>query len=536
MPVRKSSNTNPFLDDEEEDDGMLKSSRQPAPLPFARPSAASGMRSRPATTYFDFDGNSRREGVRDSIREEDMERHRPKVLRRTNSNDSIFASFQPSKDQRLPTYGSRETISTPPPPSYDASTSRRPAPPKPSSSSKPSNLLVPPSRPRHLRANSDSSIMEPSNFRRPAPPNPASEYARRESDRERRSSEDKYHRSGKEHRSSRDDRHRRRVDGDDSEDEYRRSRKDSRDHTSSSRHHHSSSESKRKDKKTTTRRKGPPLDTIDRLDVTGFFGPGSFHHDGPFDACTPHRNKNTRKAPVAAFPLNGANNSLAVNINRDRYATESSILMQGENPAYRDFSAGGAPGSSRTAGISKSSAVVVDPTARSVQIHGDTTMGLGSSTFLEGTPASKTAVETAAQQASANILRKKSLVNRLRGQSNSAAPPRPLRLNTEQPTSPTTGAPRKGSYDSAMTRDSKANVSITVSSPDVVSWNGKYGTAPLSPQEESPHSPQPRSSSASSSADQRPFDRAAPPPPKQTGGSGLLRRVKSLKSSTRRST
>ncbi|KAK7676257.1 hypothetical protein QCA50_020798 [Cerrena zonata] len=65
--------------------------------------------------------------------------------------------------------------------------------------------------------------------------------------------------------------------------------------------------------------KAKNLDTIDKLDVTAFFG-GGFHHDGPFDACTPHRNKNQKQAPVMAFPADGPNNSikgLAPNVNDD---------------------------------------------------------------------------------------------------------------------------------------------------------------------------------------------------------------------------
>lgn len=40
-------------------------------------------------------------------------------------------------------------------------------------------------------------------------------------------------------------------------------------------------------------------DVIDRLDFTGV-GP-MFHHDGPFDACAPSRNKHTAKAPMMAW-------------------------------------------------------------------------------------------------------------------------------------------------------------------------------------------------------------------------------------------
>ena len=50
-----------------------------------------------------------------------------------------------------------------------------------------------------------------------------------------------------------------------------------------------------KKKPSPSRKKGSPLDSIDKLDITGMYGQGSFHHDGPFDACRPHRNKRTSR-------------------------------------------------------------------------------------------------------------------------------------------------------------------------------------------------------------------------------------------------
>ncbi|KAK7059026.1 hypothetical protein VNI00_001650 [Paramarasmius palmivorus] len=41
-------------------------------------------------------------------------------------------------------------------------------------------------------------------------------------------------------------------------------------------------------------------DVIDRLDYSGVGGP-MFHHDGPFDACAPSRNRHRNKAPMAAW-------------------------------------------------------------------------------------------------------------------------------------------------------------------------------------------------------------------------------------------
>lgn len=68
-----------------------------------------------------------------------------------------------------------------------------------------------------------------------------------------------------------------------------------------------------------------------------------------------------------------------------------------------------------------------NPTARVEQVHGDESMGLGTSTFLEGAPASRTAIqrrESETDQAggvfggAGGLGRKRSLVQKIRGMSN----------------------------------------------------------------------------------------------------------------------
>ena len=91
-----------------------------------------------------------------------------------------------------------------------------------------------------------------------------------------------------------------------------------------------------KKKPSPSRKKGSPLDSIDKLDITGMYGQGSFHHDGPFDACRPHRNKRTSRAPVAAFPVNGPNNTLdGVDYRRGNQNTENRIMGRADNEALR---------------------------------------------------------------------------------------------------------------------------------------------------------------------------------------------------------
>jgi len=49
-------------------------------------------------------------------------------------------------------------------------------------------------------------------------------------------------------------------------------------------------------------------DIIDHLDISGV-GAAMFHHDGPFDACAPSRNRHRMKAPMLAWSPDGADPS-----------------------------------------------------------------------------------------------------------------------------------------------------------------------------------------------------------------------------------
>jgi hypothetical protein len=116
-----------------------------------------------------------------------------------------------------------------------------------------------------------------------------------------------------------------------------------------------------------------------------------FHHDGPFDACNPHRNKSSRRlAPVQAFPADSENNSMTgfgpVNLKADH----SHIFGDRDAEAFGDYATGKRPVANRAAAF--------DPKATVETVHGDETLGLGTSTFLDGTPASRAAIEKNASE------------------------------------------------------------------------------------------------------------------------------------------
>ncbi|KAI5792399.1 Pal1 cell morphology protein-domain-containing protein [Peziza echinospora] len=185
-------------------------------------------------------------------------------------------------------------------------------------------------------------------------------------------------------------------------------------------------EGRRPSKSVVKTKKGSPLDIIDKLDVTGIYGSGLFHHDGPFDACNPHRNKNVRRAPMQAFPEGSANNALTGFGPLPEKGDHTKLFGNRDPEAYSDYSmAAGRRGSSddvlkRPAALRSTS---FDPVARVEPVHGDETLGLGSSTFLDGAPASKKAIlqqinETQQAELLADkggLGRKKSLSHKIRG-------------------------------------------------------------------------------------------------------------------------
>ncbi|KAL4977700.1 Pal1 cell morphology protein-domain-containing protein [Aspergillus desertorum] len=139
-----------------------------------------------------------------------------------------------------------------------------------------------------------------------------------------------------------------------------------------------------------------------------------FHHDGPFDACNPNRNrKGQRAAPMQAFPEDSTNMALGgAGPNNDKIDLDRFHGRMEEG--YNDFASTGID-SRKTEGGS------FDPTARIEPIHGAATMGLGTSTFLDGAPASRAAIRENQNEhqnslnGSGGLQRKKSLAQRIRG-------------------------------------------------------------------------------------------------------------------------
>ncbi|KAH6628439.1 Pal1 cell morphology protein-domain-containing protein [Chaetomium tenue] len=159
------------------------------------------------------------------------------------------------------------------------------------------------------------------------------------------------------------------------------------------------------------------VDIIDQLDATSIYGSGIFHHDGPFDALNPHRNRQgSRRAPMQAFPKDSLNNTIGGAGPLNARPDHATFLGQQDDEAFMEWSRGGKDKGNYS---SSKETPVFDPLSRGSILHGDESLGLGTSTFLEGTPAARTAIqkreeERAAELGGDGLQRKKSLAHRIR--------------------------------------------------------------------------------------------------------------------------
>jgi hypothetical protein len=158
------------------------------------------------------------------------------------------------------------------------------------------------------------------------------------------------------------------------------------------------------------------VDIIDQLDATSVYGSGIFHHDGPFDALNPHRNRQgSRRAPMQAFPKDSLNNTIGGAGPLNARPDHATFLGQQDDEAFMEWSRG-SKDKEYSSSRSKETPVF-DPMSRGSILHGDESLGLGTSTFLEGTPAARTAIQKREEERAAEgdgLQRKKSLAHRIR--------------------------------------------------------------------------------------------------------------------------
>ncbi|RDW80184.1 hypothetical protein BP6252_04822 [Coleophoma cylindrospora] len=290
------------------------------------------------------------------------------------------------------------------------------------------------------------------------------------------------------------------------------------------------------------------LDVIDKLDVTSIYGKGIFHHDGPFDACNPHRNrKGSQRAPMSAFAKDSLNNSLGGSGPLNKRPDHATFMGNNDDEAFLDYAKGGADGygyesysngAVRPEGSQRAESHVIDALTRVEPVHGDESLGLGTSTFLEGAPASRTAMQRRESETGneGGLSRKKSLAQKIRGISNNRRDYGPSgRITSPEgvynPTSPEGAYTPSGHkstesnpFAAEFSGKDKAETTIKITEPE--RRPGGRARAPSSPRRGFAEGALQRRQTSDGSS-------TAEPPAPKTGG-GFLSRVKSLKGGPRK--
>lgn len=230
---------------------------------------------------------------------------------------------------------------------------------------------------------------------------------------------------------------------------------------------------------------------------------------------------------MSAFAKDSLNNSIGGAGPLNARPDHKRFMGTADEEAFRDYSRGGSM--SKKDFKPQAEGTYFDPTSRGDILHGDESLGLGTSTFLEGTPAARTIIQKReAQQAQefaeGGLQRKKSLAQRIRGVGRAPGGRPSFGEGGRRPTLPDLPAvPDESTYsDEAISPSdefSKEPESITVRGGD--SGRGK-----------SPTSPPSRPRVVSGGLERRVTADGTEEAGRQ--GGGFLSRVKSLKGGSRR--
>jgi hypothetical protein len=117
---------------------------------------------------------------------------------------------------------------------------------------------------------------------------------------------------------------------------------------------------------------------------------------------------------MQAFPEGSLNNTLGGAGPLNARPDHATFLGQHDDEAFREWSKGGKDRNGATKEVP-----IFDPRSRGAILHGDESLGLGTSTFLEGTPAARTIIQKHEEERAAEVMteglqRKKSLAHRIR--------------------------------------------------------------------------------------------------------------------------
>lgn len=179
---------------------------------------------------------------------------------------------------------------------------------------------------------------------------------------------------------------------------------------------------------------------------------------------------------MQAFAKDSPNNTIGGSGPLNKRPDHATFMGKGEDEAFMDYSMGGKKERSGSSSYARpvggaSEMPVFDPTARGSILHGDESLGLGTSTFLEGTPAARVDIERNRDNQTvddgAKLGRKKSLVQRLRM--------KPPPAHGFQPSGRLTNP--EGVYGSRRTPSGNYKTSASMMSPkdEVDPFNEEFG-------------------------------------------------------------
>lgn len=247
---------------------------------------------------------------------------------------------------------------------------------------------------------------------------------------------------------------------------------------------------------------------------------------------------------MSAFAKDSANTTMGGGGPLNKRPDHATFLGNNDEEAFKDYSKGAAGdpygnGAYRPGGLLKSAIGVESPTTRIEPVHGDESLGLGTSTFLEGAPASRTAMQRRQSEqekispieggAAGGLSRKKSLAQKIRSGYGSRREGPSGRMNNPDLPSPqdayTPGGTRNNETDPFFNEFSKGDDGAAKKDANVA-----ISESLDSPRKPSPPSPRQRGPIPRRTTGDV-YDTSRPPPVSQnnTGGGGFLSRVKSLR-------
>lgn len=236
---------------------------------------------------------------------------------------------------------------------------------------------------------------------------------------------------------------------------------------------------------------------------------------------------------MEAFPADSANQSLT-GFGPMPEKGDHSHLYGNRDEAYNDYSMSAARSDDILKRPSNLRTTSFDPVARVEPVHGDETLGLGSSTFLDGAPASKKAILQQIEESQqsevfgekgSGLGRKKSLSHKIRGLSGSKG-----RFN------PDSSARRRGSDDGMPSPDTRFSPTTPSGLPKKKSENNPFFSDYDASNDRRGDSMGADGGMGRDRAPSSPKRSPAIPPPipSSEGGGGLMKRVRSLSKSKKR--